>query len=147
MKYLKKLIIIIILGILLITFLPLYERHTICGANPQGGCWKEGMNLIHYLKYKRDYKIRSEELKTKKMVILTFENNPKIDGAGIVVKTLDGKFISRNSLGQYHDRMVISLDNGEYIFEEYIGGEFIKSFNFNLQLNEDEKTISKTITW
>lgn len=45
----------IFLGILVLffgTFLPLYERHTICGINIEGGCWKEGMNLIQYLKYK-----------------------------------------------------------------------------------------------
>lgn len=143
----KGLIILGILTVFLITFLPLYERHTICGSNIEGGCWKEGMNLIEYIKYKLDYKIRSEQMKTKKFLNLTIENQPKVDNAGIIVKTLDGKFISRSDISQFYNSINISLDNGRYIFEEYIGSEMIKSFNFDLLLGENEKTISKTIVW
>lgn len=143
----KGLIILGILAVFFITFLPLYERHTICGVNIGGGCWKQGMNLIHYLKYKLDYRVKSEQIKTQKIIILTIENQPDVENAGIVVRTVDGKFISRSDLSRFHNTVNIFLDNGRYIFDEYIGGEMIKSFNVDIQLGENEKTINKTITW
>lgn len=148
----KKFIIILIIVFLLILFLPIipFKQEVACIQAPCGPNIEIDSIFHHYYssyKFKRDFEFRKEQMKTKKLLNLTIENQPKVDNAGIVVKTLDGKFISRSDISQFYNSINISLDNGRYIFEEYIGGEMIKSFNFDLLLGENEKTISKTIVW
>ncbi len=46
------LVIVFILLILWTSYLPLFNRHDICGVSNEGGCWKEGMNLVQFIKYK-----------------------------------------------------------------------------------------------
>ncbi len=46
----KMLIPILVLVMLLVTFLPLYNGRTVCGINPEKGCWNMKVNLIGYIR-------------------------------------------------------------------------------------------------
>ena len=143
----KKLIIAII--IILVVFLPVipFKQVVMCNVPPCSPATIKVHSIYQIIKSRVVYAYKKEQIESQKMVTITFENQPKVDGAGIVVKKQNGKFISRTSLSQYHDKVNIFLDNGSYIFFFFLGAEFIKSFNFDLNLNEGEKTTTRTIIW